>query len=261
MKATLASHEGLQQALDDAVVLVLDAADRDFQTIIGHYGVPVNSVPMVYMVGPDDRLFYAQSGALGAEEIRRLLASTREVNGRPVPAETLAGLETGLEEIRAAAKRGDLLEALCLATPVAETQKAVPSVATARNYRDQILTAMEAWLGELDARLAGGEKTHEAAYHVAKMYAHTPVRYTSLRQNAWDLLQFYEQRAETRIAIQQAKHLVRARAAESSQQCAAAIQNYRRAEQLDPESPAGKYATARIPVLQKRQATRLSGTF
>jgi hypothetical protein len=261
MKATLAHRRDLQPTLDDAVVLVLDAADVDFQSIVGHYGIPVHSVPMVDMVGPDDQLFYAQSGAMEADEIRSLVASTLEVTGRPIPEATMAAIETRLDEIRAAAKAGDLLAALRLATPLAESSSSAQAVQRARSYHGQIVTAIGEWLVELDGRMARGKQIYEAAYHVAKIYAYAPAQCTTIRQNAWDLINEYEAREDTRIAIMQAKHLVRARAAETNQQCDTAVQSYRHVATLDPNTPAGKYASQRIPLLQKRQATKLTEAF
>jgi hypothetical protein len=257
MKATLAGDRALQTSLSDSVVLVLDAADPDFQAIIARYGVPVSSVPMVYLISSNDELLFAGPGALDAGQIKTLLASAK-VTVRRESAVAVDAVERQLDEVRVAAKEGDLLLALRLATPIAESSSPEQAVLTARSYREQITKAIDEWLVELDGRMSHGEGKYEAAYHLAKIYAHTPVQYTMIRQRAFDLVRAYEEREETRVAVTQAKHLVRARAAEEDKRCDVALQDYQYVKALNPSSPAGAYARQRIPIVTQKIATKLT---
>ena len=256
LKATLQEPQ-LRSTLQDLALVVLDSSDSEFLNTARRYGVPVESVPMVLMIGPEGQLLYAQPGYLSADQIEALTANTLRETGRPLTEETAIAFEEELQKTRQAAAAGDLVRALRLVTPVSTNESSSRIVKTAYAYRERIVAALNRWLAQLDERMANGDNPHEAAYQIAQIYVDVPRQYEELRRQALDLVKTYEANSNTRVPVLQAKRLVQARVEEQRMLCDAAIRSYEYITSLDPNSPTARLAQERLPAVRERKMNKL----
>jgi hypothetical protein len=111
---------------------------------------------------------------------------------------------------------------------------------------------------ECENRLLRGEKLYESAYLLAAMYVELK-EVPPYRTRIGRLLAAYSRDERTSSAVTQAKHLVRARVAESKMNCDAAIESYESILSIDRQSPIGRYAGGRVQLVRQKKSQKVSG--
>ncbi|MEM8678587.1 MAG: thioredoxin family protein [Planctomycetota bacterium] len=254
MKHTLQTDPEVKSLLEDFVVLEMDASSDDFAAFMQRYQGEYFGVPMVHVVSSEGELMYGRSGGLAAAQLQQLLGYAREpqlpVGGAPDAGETLAAAKS-------AAARGELATALTEVMPIARQASESRETQVARAYRDQLEVAITRWIGELQRDMARESSRHSAAYRLAKLFTELPQESTA-RTTAQQTMSQLEREEQTRVAMLQAKELVRARYDEETKQCARAIARYEATIQLGSDTPSAEYARNRIPVVRERENLKLT---
>ncbi len=241
------------------VTFDVDAADPQFREFMVRYPGEFTGIPMVYVIDPDGSIRHARSGFLDARELRDLLRSTLADVGPGFSDEQLWRTQGLLEQVREKSTAREFAAALEIVTPLASLPHGSSLVATAKSYERQLLDATHRWVDRLDQQIARQQNPHQAAYHLADLYVSLPKQAKSLREHSLDRLTHHEAQPLTRVPVLQGKRLVRARIEEDRKLCEDAIASYQAVVELDPDSPAGRYAKARLPVVRRRNAEKLIG--
>ncbi len=258
MKASLMQDPTLAQFRRNFIVVLLDLADSDFRWVAQKYPVPFDMVPMVYVMAPAGELLYARAGALDVSRLLALQDATLRITGTPLTEAEIADNEARLQLVREAAISSKLTQALRLVSPIIARRSSAASVVTATQYEQRIMKAISEWSAELSRRLTNGENVHQSAYLMARLYVATPATHEDLRAAILAELRQHESQPTTRTAVLQGKLLVRARLEEGRQLTAEAIRSLQKANDLDPDSPSGRYAARRANRIQQRSRQDLT---
>ena len=259
LKQTLHTDPQVRAMLESFVVLEMESSSSDFAAFMERFEGDYFGVPMVHVVSSDGELLYGRSGGLAAEQLQQLLGYAMQQTrpAEPVIAEQPADFGPALVSAKSAAARGDLAEALSEVLPIAALEGNTRDAIVARAYRDQLEGALAEWIGELQLEMTHDRSQHAAAYRLAKLFTELPKSSTA-RASAREMMLRLEQNETTRIAMLQAKELVRARYEEERKQCSDAIARYKATIRLGSETPSGQYARNRIPIVREREQLKLT---
>ncbi len=246
MKRQLANNPELQSTLESCVVLVIDADHPDFGKLVRHFGIPVDVVPMIYIVQADGSLTYGQAGALSNDRLVGLLQHAAYNCGQPLDRSTAAELETQLTSVRQLAKDGDLVQALRLLAPVAQRNSTAKVVRQARNYELQLLDAIEDRVIRLDAKIDDPASQYASAYQLISTYVSLPAQFETVRAHIAEVVKARDQNEATHLVVRQAHLLVQAHRARQANKLDMALEHYRSVVKIEPTSRAGKYAAAQL---------------
>jgi thioredoxin-like negative regulator of GroEL len=252
LRRVIHEDQDLRPLLNELVLLEMDAAGDEYQRFVRRFPGQHIGIPIVYLIGADGNVVYGCSGFLTGQQLRTLLVGVFERSREVFAQAQLVSFQEVVRDARLAAERGELARALQLVYPVAAEPIDADVVLIARSYRDQLVPTIDSWLSQLKGRMERLESPHGTAFQIAELYAQLPATCPRLRESAGRLLDRYEQRPETRLAVQQARGLVQAQIEESRDLAADAIRSYEHVVNLDPNSPAGLYARERLPALRGR---------
>ena len=268
LHSMLESDVELQKLLKKCVVLKVDSQTADYQNLTSRFSVDASKIPMVYIVLPNGTMMYGSVGKPSNFELSNLLleaisyasstgaSSTNQMAAQSTSAAhdiilSDASLEDLLVQSRESARSGQLIKAIRLLRPVARLDADSESVRRAKAYVAKLERAIDLWLGDLDAQINDGESIHGAIYRVAEVYVELP-EVKNLRKVSGEMLKRYQRDPSTRRAMQQAKHLLKAKFNEDRKECERALVNYRTVVNIHAQSPAAKYALSRIRTVQKK---------
>ena len=264
---TIETDQQLQPILEDCVVLEMDSQTQEFRDFVQRFPADASMIPMVYVVLPSGNPIYAQSGGMTGSQLAGLLSEAVSYSRPAVqPKALLASAELSipaaeiasvLQSAREQAQVGNLVQALHLVSPIADMDGDSELVVKARGYEAKLNNVISNWMSELGTQMENNESIHGAAYRIAELYVELP-DHPVLQEQARKLLIRFGRRESTRVAVQQAKYLLKARYFEDKEDVRNAMENYSAAVGLDSLSPAASFAENRLSHLQEKQAAKMT---
>ena len=256
MKETLRQSE-LQPLLEKCIVLTMDAGSSEFKEFSNRFPADTSIVPMVYVILPDGSQMYSQGGMLEQDVISGLLseAVSYSTATKQTTDETL--YRRVLDAAKQKARERKLIEATKMTAGLAKRSGDYAVLQESREYRDRLLEAVRQWLQDLDQQMLDEQAAHGAAFRIAQIFVELR-EFDDIHEMSRQLLVTYDQNSETRPAVAQAKHLLKARYRQSDNLCKEAIESYQTVVDLDPESTSGRFAAQQILVLRRKLAEKLT---
>lgn len=256
MKQTLRG-KGLRKVLKKSVVLSMDAASPEFREWANRFPADTSMVPMVYVILPDGTQMYSQGGMLGEDVISSLLTEAIRYSSATKQNAEVALYRRQLDAAKQKSRERKLIDAINLTAKVAQRPGDYAVLQEAREYHGKLLEAARQWLQDLDHQMLNHESSHGAAFRIAQIFVELR-DYADIHEMSRQLLVTYDQNEETRAAVAQAKHLLKARYRQSDKNCKMAIESYQTVVDLDPDSTSGRFAAKQLKVLRRKLAQKLT---
>ena len=256
MKQTLRG-KGMQKVLRNCVVLSMDSKSPEFQDWASRFPADTSMVPMVYVILPDGTQMYSQGGMLGKDVISSLLTEAISYASATRQSSEVALYRRQLDAAKQKSRKRKLITAINLTAKIAQRPGDYPVLQESREYHEKLLEAARQWLQDLDHQMLSEETAHGAAFRIAQIFVELK-DYSDIHGMARQLLITYDQKEETRAAVAQAKHLLKARYRQSDKNCKKAIESYQTVVDLDPDSTSGRFAAKQLKVLRRKLAQKLT---
>jgi Thioredoxin-like len=248
MKLLFHREAAYKRLLEKVVVLELQAESPQFSQFVARHPEGFQgTVPMVYLLTPEDNLHFVRSGTPSLEELESQI-------------DTVAvgeGISERLVRASQARSHRELVENLQWIHRYQATNPGSHAAPEIAGLRQTLSSRTRDYLGTLEAAMSKGHDVYRSAFRTTELYLQV-ADYPELRAEARRILVIYRDDERTRIPVYQSMHVVRARVAEQRKDAKLAVDWYRRAQELCPESPLGKFAAIRLEALAARKATGLA---
>lgn len=204
-----------------------------------------SGIPQVTVVSSDGRELHNDSGGVGLKELTEFLTKS----GRLLPERALAQIRAAVESAQKALDEGDVATAVSTITPVLGTGGAGEDVQKAEEFGKKLIEDAKAKFAAAEEKLASADTALEAAVDILAMTRD----YAKLRALADDLkkLRIVQNHKDHSEVFAQARLLDQAALRLSAKNKKDAIAKYELVMRKWPDTPAAKYASAKLAELGK----------
>lgn len=202
-----------------------------------------SGIPQVTIVSSDGRELHNKSGGVGLDDLTEYLTKS----GKLLPERALAQIRAAVEAAQKALDDGDVSMAVSKISPVLGTGGAGEDVQKAEEFGKKLIEDAQAKFTAAEEKLASADSSLEAAVELLQMTRD----YAKMRALADDLkkLRIVQNHKDHRDVFKQARLLDQAALRATTKNKKDAVAKYEQVIRNWPDTPAAKYAAAKLAEL------------
>jgi len=251
LKHVMRTDQQVQELLERYVVLQLDVNSYEFEEFSRRVPHHLNMIPMVFMLRPDGKVLYAQSGGLSSDTLQRLLRAGVKASGRRLNESEAHEMSRRLDKAQELYDSGDIVNAYRHAAAVSAVPSYATSIVAADQLRQRIGSDVLRNLPSLDSGIRSPGHKFQSAVAITSLFVASRGD-RALREPLGELIAKYERDPATQLVLRQAKDTVRGQLFEAYEKWDQARASYQRIVDTGGDDTARDYATQRLEAIARR---------